>query len=86
VALSDTASLPSLTSLPYPIECRLCRSATVMKQFLADLATVKDIVDVVSPCSYYIQQVPCERTNVHAGNGLAPPPHTKNHTRTPWSR
>ena len=34
------------------------RSATARKEFLADLATVKDIVDVVSPCNYYIQQTP----------------------------
>lgn len=29
---------------------------TVRAQYLAELATVKDIVDVVSPCSYYIEQ------------------------------
>ena len=34
------------------------RSATTRKEFLAELATVKDIVDVVSPCNYYIQQTP----------------------------
>ena len=31
---------------------------TVRAAFMAELASVKDIVDVVSPCSYYIQQTP----------------------------
>ena len=35
-----------------------CRSAAVRATFLQELASVKDVVDVVSPCNYYIQQVP----------------------------
>ena len=31
-------------------------NATILETYLAELQTVKDIVDVVSPCSYYIQQ------------------------------
>jgi hypothetical protein len=31
---------------------------TVRMAYLAELASVKDVVDVVSPCSYYIQQEP----------------------------
>jgi hypothetical protein len=36
----------------------LRRSATVRAQFMQRLASVKDVVDVVSPANYYIEQVP----------------------------
>ena len=37
---------------------RAAISATVRAEYMQRLASVKDVVDVVSPCSYYIQQVP----------------------------
>ena len=33
-------------------------NATARAEFLAELARVKDVVDVVAPCSYFVQQVP----------------------------
>jgi hypothetical protein len=33
-------------------------SSTLLAEYMQKLASVKDVVDIVSPCSYYIQQVP----------------------------
>ena len=51
----DYSTLTQSRSL---LHCRAAASATVRAEYMQRLASVKDVVDVVSPCSYYIQQVP----------------------------
>ena len=45
---------------PWPVRSTDCcaPSPTARAVFLQELASVKDVVDVVAPCSYYIQQTP----------------------------